>query len=138
MTEDDLYRTSTQYRLWSFTADTLVSLRTSTNAVAAERVRAAIQRAREAAASKNGSEAARTPSGEIDCLTVEEEQKLVAFYCVQAMKLADFCSLPTNVKVGTLRGMDSQTTSSIYLTSKLENRLRRYNILNDSISPTVR
>ena len=36
---------------------------------------------------------------EVDCLTVEEEQKLVGFYCVKAMQFADFCEFPTNVKV---------------------------------------
>lgn len=35
----------------------------------------------------------------VDCLTVEEEQKLVGYYCIQAIKLADFCDFPSNVKV---------------------------------------
>ncbi|KMQ46659.1 hypothetical protein HL42_2649 [Trichophyton rubrum] len=48
MLEDDIYRTSTQFRLWSFTEDSLRSIRANTNAVASERVRAAVRRAREA------------------------------------------------------------------------------------------
>ncbi|KAI9885023.1 MAG: hypothetical protein M1823_003191 [Watsoniomyces obsoletus] len=117
MTEDDIYRSSTQYRLWSFTPETLASLRASTNAIATDRVRAAIKRVRERQSGidngdastdhKNGqdgsSAADKTNNGtqnepEIECLTVEEEQKLVGFYCVKAMGLADFCSFPTNVK----------------------------------------
>lgn len=114
MKEDDLYRNSTQYRLWSFTPEALVSLRTSTNNIAAERVRAAIKRAREVSASSSkqtdgggvgtsrvNDETTGKEGKEIDCLTIDEEQKLVRFYCVKAMELADFCSFPTNVKVYT-------------------------------------
>ena len=104
MTEDDIYRSSTQYRLWSFTRESLASLRSTTNASAAEGVRAAI---RSQNIGRNGSDAAREehngrildPAKEVDCLTVEEEQKLVGFYCVKAMQFADFCEFPTNLKV---------------------------------------
>ncbi len=120
MTEDELYRASTQYRLWSFTPESLVSLRHSTNAIASQRVRAAIKRAR-ASASKtasNGSgggeksneqdppDGATKNEKEVECLTVEEEQKLVGYYCVKCMGLADFCSFPTNVKVRDHRSQD--------------------------------
>ncbi|KAK4692297.1 cyclin H, partial [Lecanoromycetidae sp. Uapishka_2] len=43
ITEDDIYRASTQYRLWSYTQASLASLRATTNAGAAEGVRAAIK-----------------------------------------------------------------------------------------------
>ncbi|KAF6223716.1 hypothetical protein HO133_000559 [Letharia lupina] len=103
MTEDDIYRTSTQYRLWSFTRESLASLRSTTNASAADGVRAAI---RSQHVGQAGSDPAREgsndkpsdPAKEVDCLTVEEEQKLVGFYCVKAMQFADFCEFPTNVK----------------------------------------
>lgn len=103
MTEDELYRTTTQYRLWSYTAETLASLRSKTNSLAASRVRDAIRRVRlEKEGSKGQGEGAQQTEhdGEVDCLTVEEEQKLLGFYCGQAMDLADFCEFPTNVKVG--------------------------------------
>ncbi len=182
VTEDQVYRASTQYRLWSFSPEALASLRASTNALAAERVRAAIRkrtgeqqqqqrrqsqqgsagvnadvgaagvdnqstdaasvggdnggRAKDGSSrisggagggrgeegggggpsangtsSGNGEEVSTEADGgsggssggiampEIDCLTVEEEQKLVEYYSVKAMGLADFCSFPTNVKV---------------------------------------
>ncbi|KAI9830735.1 MAG: hypothetical protein M1819_005399 [Sarea resinae] len=126
MTEDAAYRTSTQYRLWSFTPESLSSLRKTTNSLACARVKAAIKRAREAraAAESNGtssissgekgtSNGSRSVSGsatpqatdkdkDIECLSVEEEQKLVGFYCVKAMELADFCGFPTNVKATAL------------------------------------
>lgn len=93
LTEDDIYRTSTQYRLWSFTHGSLATLRSATNDSATRSVRAAIQSSRVS----NGVEP--TVEKKVDCLTVEEEQKLVGFYCVKAMQFADFCEFPTNVKV---------------------------------------
>ena len=93
LTEDDIYRTSTQYRLWSFTRESLASLRSTTNLLATESVRAAIK------SSLISSRVDDAPEKEVDYLTVEEEQKLVGFYCVKAMQFADFCEFPTNVKV---------------------------------------
>ncbi|OAX80866.1 hypothetical protein ACJ72_04794 [Emergomyces africanus] len=46
MLEDEIYRSSSQYRLWSFTEESLRSIRANTNAVASERVRVAIRRAK--------------------------------------------------------------------------------------------
>ena len=102
LTEDDIYRSSTQYRLWSFTRESLTSLRSATNASAADGVRAAIQTqhsARVDTAKDEHSDSVADSAKEVDCLTVEEEQKLVGFYCLKAMQFADFCEFPTNVKV---------------------------------------
>ena len=102
MNEDDIYRTSTQYRYWSYTEEVLASLRRTTNALATTRVKDAIKRKQlesngTAKQADEGTKNAKT--NDIDCLTVEEEQKLVDFYCIKAMELADFCEFPTNVKV---------------------------------------
>ena len=70
MTEDDIYRSSTQYRQWSYTPNSLASLRATTNALAADRVKDAIQRLRLEKGQANAQE-------DVDFLTVEEEQKLV-------------------------------------------------------------
>ena len=94
LTEDDIYRTSTQYRLWAFSKDSLTSLRSTTNSLAIENVQAAIRSSR----ISNGH--GDTNDKEVECLTVDEEQRLVGYYCVRAMQLADFCDFPTNVKVG--------------------------------------
>lgn len=107
MIEDDIYRTSSQYRLWSFTQDSLRSLRETTNAVASNRVRTALQRARDS------SSAAGTPnpSGSdtdtkrddktVDCLTPDEEQDLVRYYCEQTLELGERYkpAIPTIVRV---------------------------------------
>lgn len=121
MNEDERYRSSTQFRLWSFTPERLATQRAETNAIAAERVKEAIQRARIAAsratsvtASGSGEtseveQANGAPSkvissvpadpADVNCLTVEEELKLVEFYCRQTLQLGDHLKLPTDVKV---------------------------------------
>ena len=106
ITEDDIYRASSQFRLWSFTQESLASLRGTTNAAAADAVRAAIKNLR---SQKDGKEGQRNGSNNrhdqdlspksVDCLTVDEEQKLLWYYCLQTMRFADFINLPVNVKV---------------------------------------
>ncbi|RDW78702.1 TFIIH complex kinase subunit CCL1 [Aspergillus mulundensis] len=101
MIEDDFYRTSSQFRLWSFTEESLRTVRQKTNSLASDRVRIALRRAREARQSANSS-AAGTPNpngsdadskaGEekdIECLTSEEEQDLVRYYCEQIIQLGE-------------------------------------------------
>ncbi|ODM22106.1 hypothetical protein SI65_02952 [Aspergillus cristatus] len=103
MIEDDIYRTSSQFRIWSFTEDSLKQLRATTNTIASERVRAALRRAREArqsaapsaagtpTANQSGSEADGKGPGEriIECLTPEEEQELVRYYCEKTVELGE-------------------------------------------------
>ena len=122
MLEDEIYRTSTQYRLWSFTEDSLSSIRANTNALASERVKAAIHRTREArkaagtgdspVAASGGQSGVSTPNPdddklkngdekEVECLTPEEELELVQYYCEKALQLGDAYKppLPTMVRV---------------------------------------
>jgi len=116
LTEDDLYRTSTQYRNWSFTPAQLTAQRQKTNQQASERVRAAharqrVQRARQVDGSASDSErngsgienGDNTPisiaEGEVDCLTVEEEMKLLESFCDRTRDLGDFCKFSAEVTV---------------------------------------
>ena len=104
LTEDDIYRSSTQFKLWAFTPEALVSMRASTNALAADGVKAAIAGLHKTPNADPEARMDYSPRDseinvDVDCLTVEEEQKLVGFYCVKAMQLSDFCDFPTNVKV---------------------------------------
>lgn len=97
MIEDDIYRTSSQYRLWSFTNESLRSLRVTTNALASDRVRAAHQRAREAQQATSSATPTPNPSDTenkpdektVECLTPEEEQDLVKYYCEQTVELGE-------------------------------------------------
>ncbi|OJD26480.1 hypothetical protein ACJ73_02136 [Blastomyces percursus] len=63
MLEDDIYRASSQYRLWSFTEESLRTIRANTNAVASERVRAALRRATGDARSQQPTAAAAIATG---------------------------------------------------------------------------
>jgi hypothetical protein len=109
MFEDDVYRTSSQFRLWSFTTSSLQSIRANTNALASERVRCAIRRAREQRlqSSAPGSNAGTPNPGEeerereIECLTPDEELELVRYYCEKTHELGDEYKpvLPTMVRV---------------------------------------
>ncbi|EOD46478.1 Cyclin [Neofusicoccum parvum] len=108
LTEDEVYRSSTQYRLWSFTPERLRSLRESTNANAAERVKANIKRFRQA---KSADDAAQNGASngadglDIDPLSPDEELKLVTRICKTCVDFADFAkkntkfNFPTNVVV---------------------------------------
>ena len=137
MTEDEIYRTSTQYRLWSFTPHALASLRSTTNELAVEGVKSAIKSQRAEARGEgveDGERAkARSASPEIDCLTVEEEQRLVGYYCLKTMEFANFCDFPTNVMVLHSSKLRSKNALEVRLTP--ENRPPQCNISSASTSP---
>ena len=111
MIEDEFYRTSSQYRMWSFTEDSLRSLRVTTNALASDRVRAAIRRARDGQQTANSATSTPNLTGSdtdtkrdetsVDCLTPEEEEDLVRYYCEQTVELGERYEppLPTIVRV---------------------------------------
>jgi cyclin H len=108
-TEDDIYRSSSQYRLWNFTPTRLASLRAKTNELARHHVRAALKRKRgstqQPVKAENGSTektaADADENKDIDYLTVDEETTLVNFFCIQLMAMAELkvFALPTNVTV---------------------------------------
>ena len=116
MTEDEIYRSSTQFRLWSYTEESLASLRATTNSLAATRVKDAIRRLRTKDGTEDDMEEDGPPKNrnqrDVNCLTVEEELKLVSFYCVTAMEFAKFIAFPTNVMVckGCLRCFEAFCT----------------------------
>lgn len=115
MIEDEIYKTSTQFRIWSYTKESLKSLRANTNAAACERLRAAQSRAREAPRSATPSTSGNlTPNPsdgdskveaalgkDVDCLSAEDELMFVRYYCEQALELGDNYkpALPTMVRV---------------------------------------
>lgn len=111
MNEDERYRTSSQYRLWSYSPESLASLRETTNELAATRVREAISRskANSTAPSSADTSEAETKGGlqkrltqgsaEVECLTAEEELKLLTFYCGQTIEFGNHLKVPTEVKV---------------------------------------
>ena len=82
LTEDDVYRASTQYRLWSYTPEALSSLRAKTNTLAAATIQGEHHHG----------------GGSAECLNVEEELALVTHVTRQCLGVADGIKLPTNVK----------------------------------------
>ncbi|KAK5130746.1 hypothetical protein LTR08_001691 [Meristemomyces frigidus] len=94
LTEDDLYRTSTQYRLWSFAPESLAARRRETHHVA-------IERARQYGASLTNGDDHGVETGaaiEAGYLTAEEELRLVQRYCEQTRTTSDHFKWPVNVK----------------------------------------
>ncbi|KAF1933494.1 cyclin-like protein [Didymella exigua CBS 183.55] len=106
LSEDDLYRTSTQFRQWSFTAEQLAAQRAKTNLQATERVKlhVARQRAQRAQApeidSTSGNSGidtgANTPDAvtsdkDVDCFTVAEELAFLEEFCERTMALGQHC-----------------------------------------------
>lgn len=81
--EDQRYRQSSQYRLWSFTPSSLQDLRTKTNSLAKQQI-----------ASRISSE--QNPSPEF--LTADEEARLVRFFTIELIRAAQFCELPAEIR----------------------------------------
>lgn len=79
-TEDERYRQSSQYRLWSFTPSNLQELRAKTNSLAREQI------------------APRLSADPPDFLTADEEIRLVKFFTVELIRAAQFCELPTEIR----------------------------------------
>src|ERR1700753_2399776 len=122
VTEDELYRSSTQYRLWNFTSDRLAALRRKTNKLAKEQARKAIRRRRDTGATasnaangeRNGQKSGNaaedghangSKDDDIDFLTVQEEKILVDWYCTQLLNMVQHLEnspFPTQVVVRNL------------------------------------
>lgn len=87
-TEDERYRQSSQYRLWSFPPATLQELRDKTNGVAKQQI------------------SARLNTDSLpEFLTTDEEKRLVKFFTTELIRAAQFCELPTEIR----------STSAIFL-----------------------
>lgn len=79
-TEDERYRQSSQFRLWSFTPSNLRELRQRTNSLAQQHI------------------APRLATESPDFLTADEESRLVKFFTVELIRAAQFCELPTEIR----------------------------------------
>jgi cyclin H len=109
MIEDEVYRTSTQYRYWSFTREQLASLRQTTNDLASERVRTAIKRARHAQRlqddGQNGvdkNDQIDLDNATIDTLTVQEELKIVSWFSSKIIEIGGAMEPPIPMEIRVL------------------------------------
>lgn len=124
MIEDEIYRTSSQFRVWSYTEKSLQSLRATTNTAASDRVKIALRRARDAQQSTTPSATgtpqpgsdidSKTDEKPIDCLTPEEELVFVRYYCESLLELGDEYKPPLPT---TLRATAIQYLRRFYLTN---------------------
>lgn len=78
-TEDERYRQSSQFRLWSFSPANLQELRRKTNALAKQQITQRVE---------------PTP----DFLSPDEEARLIKFFTVELIRAAQFCELPTEIR----------------------------------------
>ena len=80
-TEDERYRQSSQYRLWSFSPATLQELRDKTNGVAKQQISSRLN-----------------TDNPPEFLTTDEEKRLVKFFTIELIRAAQFCDLPTEIR----------------------------------------
>lgn len=156
LTEDDLYRSSTQFRNWSFTASQLAAQRLKINVQATERVKANVARLRAQRGNDavdnngvdsgmdkengSGTSGANTPDArmqtvtEINCLTAEEELKIVNEFCERAIALGNHYSFPLNVVVRL--SLLPQTTVTLKEKATPTNTTPRQHASNSSAAST--
>ena len=97
LTEDDMYRTSTQFRLWSFSESALLSLRQNTHEAALQQARSYL----------SDSDLASLP-------TAYDELRLVQRYCDQVRSTSDFFQWSVNVKATAVQYLKRfYTTNSV-------------------------
>lgn len=82
-TEDERYRKSSQYRLWSYTPSNLQELRQKTNSLAQQQIAPRLS---------------TSDSPPPDFLTADEEHQLLRLFTVELMRASDFCKLPTEAR----------------------------------------
>jgi hypothetical protein len=97
LTEDDIYRTSSQFRVWSFSPESLAARRTNTHEIAIERIERQRNKGANGATSDEYNE--QQNADKLDFLTEHEELRLVQKYCDMIRATNDNLSWPANVKV---------------------------------------
>ncbi|GAB7322983.1 hypothetical protein MBLNU13_g05513t1 [Cladosporium sp. NU13] len=96
LTEDDIYRTSSQFRIWSFSPESLAARRAKTHEIAIERIER--QRNKGASDALGGDQNGQQGGERLDYLTEHEELRLVQKYCDMIRATNDNLSWPANVK----------------------------------------
>ncbi|ODV93819.1 hypothetical protein PACTADRAFT_51567 [Pachysolen tannophilus NRRL Y-2460] len=91
VTFDDLYRTSSQYRIWSFTKDELLAKRIETN-------KRGCQITLAKASKVKNPHTLMFESVDVETLTIEEELLLINFFARKAVGLANMFKMPSQVR----------------------------------------
>lgn len=96
ITDDDLYRHSSQYRVWSFTPEQLARKRTELNAQACKRVEQHLLKFKQENQGLTSEELEAVEKRAIP-ITVDEELLIVNFYAKKVQLFAAHLNLPTEV-----------------------------------------
>ncbi|CAL9735690.1 cyclin Ccl1p [Monosporozyma servazzii] len=97
ITDDDLYRHSSQYRFWSFTEDSLKEKRIEINENATVKVKELLANFIESKKDTLSERELQAIQSKATPLTYEEELKLVGFYAKKVQVIAQHLNLPTEV-----------------------------------------
>ncbi|KAK5779881.1 hypothetical protein RI543_002420 [Arxiozyma heterogenica] len=97
VTDDDLYRRSSQYRLWSFTTDSLREKRFLVNENATLKVKDSLNKFIEDKQNSLSDIEIQTIKSKAVPVTPDEELKLVSFYAKKVQMIAQHLNLPTEV-----------------------------------------
>lgn len=82
LTEDDIYRTSSQFRVWSFSPESLAARRAKTHEIAIERIER--QRTKGANGALSGDQNGQQNGEKLDYLTEEEEPR--SFHAIRVLQ----------------------------------------------------
>lgn len=97
ISDDDLYRHSSQYRMWSYTVDNLRQKREQVNKKASEIIKQNLEAFIGSSSDGMETEELETLKVKAYPLTMEEELKLINFYSKKVQVIAQHLNLPTEV-----------------------------------------
>ncbi|EGV65404.1 hypothetical protein PSN45_002429 [Yamadazyma tenuis] len=105
---DDLYRRSTQFKLWSFTKDELETIRKSSNEKGKTYANAKFDKVYERIKAEQTDIFSKYGGAElsknvlVDLITLQEERKYLNFYSKNIIQAANFFQMPTQVKASAM------------------------------------
>lgn len=103
ISNDDLYRNSTQYGIWSFTQDELAKAKANANQLGVIAARERFQKAYNKAKNENPDSFEKFPQelneDMISLLTLEEESTYLEFYIQNITTTCNFFKMPTQVRL---------------------------------------
>ncbi|KAK6457811.1 cyclin-like protein [Scheffersomyces xylosifermentans] len=126
ISNDDLYRRSTQFEIWSYTAESLEAAKKKANAagqiIATKRFNEAFAELKKASPEVfENNKDKLNPESLLNLITFEEESKYLNYYTPNIIQIAKFFKMPTQVKL---------TAVSFFKKFYLENSVMQYHPKN--------
>ncbi|KAK7676529.1 hypothetical protein QCA50_020498 [Cerrena zonata] len=134
---DDLYRRSSQYRMWSYTVESLKETKIQTNEGGRAQALKKYEEARSKAANENPELFEKqqnefTADKMLALLTEEEEVKYLQYYCNSILVTGNFFNMPTQVKATAMSFFKRFYLLPRSLYDKAKQWLTKYGILSDA------